>query len=811
MHKLNKLKSEQWSLAIKLTVSMTTMTVLVVMSITLLSTQREQQASHAELEQQANLLLNTLSVATVDSLYNLDTEFLDSMMKALGVGQQIVVSGRIYDNEGRVIADAYTQEIVYNFKIDPFGQQLVNSDTTVFKWQTDELIAGKAVKIGTQRVGAISVGLSTIPLQTKITVMRNEGVGMALVTAAMGGVLTLLLSRSITRPLKRLVKATQRIANGDLSQQIVVDSSDELAVLGNAMEQMRVELQQLYLDLEQQVVKRTQALQESEKRFRQVISSISAHVYMTELGQGEGVNRYISPTVEPLTGYSLVNFTNDWRFWQSLIYPADLPIAASQVEFFAKGQDSEVEYRLIRADKEIIWVRDSGRVEKDAVSKNIVIYGVVSDITERKKAEEERIRFNNQLRTAADVTRQINAILDPEELLYEIVTLLQSRFDLYHIHIYFLNESANELVIQAGSGHRGKLLRELGHKIPFNYEHSVVARAARTQKIILVPDITTEPYFMPNPLLPDTRTEMAVPIMAGGHVLGVFDVQDNQANRFSQADIDTFSTLSGQIAIALENARLFAERKQAEEKLIVARDQALESSRLKSELLANVSHELRTPLNAALGYAEMLHEGLYGPLTDDLNEAITKIIDNSKYLLGIVNQLLDQAKLDSGKLKPKISSFASNDLINSVKSKMNALAKAKDLALTTEISADVPVMLQGDPARLQQVLVNLVGNAIKFTEKGTVKIIFYLPDSTHWAMQVSDTGVGIPLEAQSFVFEPFRQVDGSVTREYGGTGLGLSIVKRLTHLMEGEIILQSELGQGSIFTVLLPLMPMYEE
>ena len=142
---------------------------------------------------------------------------------------------------------------------------------------------------------------------------------------------------------------------------------------------------------------------------------------------------------------------------------------------------------------------------------------------------------------------------------------------------------------------------------------------------------------------------------------------------------------------------------------------------------------------------------------------------------------------------------------------MRLLACAKGLTLTTSIAAEVPSILSGDPHRLQQILVNLVSNAIKFTKTGAVTVQFYCPSPAQWALQVSDTGPGIAEEARSYIFEPFRQVDGSMTRAHGGTGLGLSIVKQLTILMGGQITLQSEVGRGSTFTVLFPVISVADE
>jgi signal transduction histidine kinase len=248
-----------------------------------------------------------------------------------------------------------------------------------------------------------------------------------------------------------------------------------------------------------------------------------------------------------------------------------------------------------------------------------------------------------------------------------------------------------------------------------------------------------------------------------------------------------------------------SERKRVEEELAQARDQALEASHLKTELLAKVSHELRTPLGAILGFSEILALGIYGALSEKQEQTLAEIIDSTYYLTNMVNGLLDQAQLDAGKLKLNLTCFAPADILTGTLSKMKVLAGHKGLSLTSEISADMPPVLTGDLIRLQQILVNLTSNAIKFSQTGSVKVRLYRPNVDQWAMQVIDTGIGIPLEAQAHLFEPFMQVDGSMTRKQAGTGLGLSIVKQLATLMGGEVTLESEVGQGSTFTVLLPL------
>jgi signal transduction histidine kinase len=216
-------------------------------------------------------------------------------------------------------------------------------------------------------------------------------------------------------------------------------------------------------------------------------------------------------------------------------------------------------------------------------------------------------------------------------------------------------------------------------------------------------------------------------------------------------------------------------------------------------------------LGAILGFAELLQLSIYGPLSEKQHETLGKIIESANDLTDLVNQLLNQAQLDAGKLKLNLSTFAPAELVDRTLSKMSMLAQAKGLTLTANIAADMPATLLSDPVFVQQILVNLVSNAIKFTHRGTVHVDLYRPDDAHWILKVSDTGSGIPIEAQAYIFEPFRQVDGSMTRAQGGAGLGLSIVKQLAELMDGQVTLVSEVGRGSTFIVQLPLTLVQEE
>jgi signal transduction histidine kinase len=232
-----------------------------------------------------------------------------------------------------------------------------------------------------------------------------------------------------------------------------------------------------------------------------------------------------------------------------------------------------------------------------------------------------------------------------------------------------------------------------------------------------------------------------------------------------------------------------------------------EVEEMKNTFVSMVSHELRTPLNAILGYSEMLRDAIYGAVNDKQANAADRILKNSKRLLDIVSDLLDKAQIEAGHLSLSYVIFQTPELVENMHSVMDKISADKGLTLTSSISPDMPETLNNDPERLQQILVNLVNNAIKFTNKGGVNVRVYYVTEEHWAFDVTDTGPGIAIEDQKYIFDPFRQIEGTATRAHGGIGLGLSIVKRIVDLMGGRIFVQSTVGQGTTFTVILPFEP----
>jgi PAS domain S-box-containing protein len=244
----------------------------------------------------------------------------------------------------------------------------------------------------------------------------------------------------------------------------------------------------------------------------------------------------------------------------------------------------------------------------------------------------------------------------------------------------------------------------------------------------------------------------------------------------------------------------------ANQELAIAREKADEANHLKSEFLATMSHELRTPLNSVIGYADLMLTGLTGELNTKQDDYLRRIMSNGERLLALINDVLDISKIEAGRLDLNVKPFQPAELLGGVTARMQSLADQKGLHLELHLDPDLPPQLLGDQRRLDQILVNLVGNAIRFTDAGHVKILFDRSDDKQWTMAVADTGQGIPPHALEFIFDEFRQVDGSYQREHGGSGLGLAIVRKLAVLMQGTVHVESEVGKGSTFRVQLPLV-----
>jgi signal transduction histidine kinase len=290
-------------------------------------------------------------------------------------------------------------------------------------------------------------------------------------------------------------------------------------------------------------------------------------------------------------------------------------------------------------------------------------------------------------------------------------------------------------------------------------------------------------------------------------VIGSIGLDCIERREFTEGEIETCRTLASQIALAVENSDLY--------------ERALVATRLKSEFMTNISHELRTPLNAILGYTEGVLGGLYGKLTEKQTDRLQRVFHNAQGLLALISDVLDLSEIQAGKMTLELTPQEIEPIITAVVHQVAPLAESKKLALSTDIPSSLPRVFV-DNARLRQVLLNLVSNAVKFTREGSVQVraepltivngecqehdLGAQLNDGHWlAVAIEDTGIGIARENFKIIFDAFRQVDGSTVREFQGTGLGLAITEQLVEMHGGKLWVESEVGHGSRFTFALPV------
>ncbi|HEV2101116.1 MAG TPA: GAF domain-containing protein, partial [Stellaceae bacterium] len=292
------------------------------------------------------------------------------------------------------------------------------------------------------------------------------------------------------------------------------------------------------------------------------------------------------------------------------------------------------------------------------------------------------------------------------------------------------------------------------------------------------------------------RSTLIVPLVGAERVFGAITLMRREAGEFPPETVRLMQTLASQSVLAIQNARLFREIADKSEQLALA-------SQHKSQFLANMSHELRTPLNAILGYAELLVDGIYGALPEKAQGVLERVQNNGKHLLALINDVLDLAKIEAGQLTLTLEDYALPEVVRAVVGATEPLAAAKGLKFVTAIEDGLP-MAHGDARRVSQVLLNLIGNAVKFTDEGEVEVSASLVNG-QFVLSVRDTGPGIADADQERIFGEFQQIDNSDTRKKGGTGLGLAISKRMVEMQGGMISVDSVLGEGSTFRVILPV------
>ena len=546
--------------------------------------------------------------------------------------------------------------------------------------------------------------------------------------------------------------------------------------------------------LEEQVVERTRALAQSESRLSYALEATGEGVWDWDLPAN--VVRHNSQWCR-LLGIGVDKLEHSLETFVAMLYEDDRERVQQAIEACLTGEVGYLsQHRMQRQGGGLIWVEDRGRVvEWDASGKARRMVGSIRDITNQMGAQREQERLTRALRLLSDCNMSLAQFDDEQGLLEDVCRLVVDNGG-YRLAWVGLAEQDEQKLVRpvAWSGDESNFLD--GVRVSWDAAdalgHGPTGTAVRTGMAQVEQHCLAAERMAPWQGAFRRRgfqSSIALPLVGQDGVLGALSIYAADPEAFSNDEVALLQELAHNLALGIKALRL-RQRHEAAEAATLA----------KSAFLANMSHEIRTPMNAIMGMAELC---LATEMSPRQYNYLSKIKSASDALLRIVNDILDFSKIEAGMVSMEMSDFDIETVFDNLGALLGASAEGKGLRLVLDIDPVLGKVLRGDPLRLSQVLLNLVGNAIKFSERGKITV------SVHQAAQendrlilqfaVCDEGIGLSAEQRQRLFAPFSQADSSTTRRYGGTGLGLAISKRLVEMMGGQIWVDSEIGRGSTF------------
>jgi PAS domain S-box-containing protein len=389
-------------------------------------------------------------------------------------------------------------------------------------------------------------------------------------------------------------------------------------------------------------------------------------------------------------------------------------------------------------------------------------------------------------------------VLDINMLLYQSMRKVLDIFGFTAARIYIVDNEKREIRLAAKDGFPGDMTSLTSYPLG----EGLIGKVVETGLPLTFEDMQNDPEYhrlaqAKIMLKAGFRASFFIPLRVRGETLGVMNLVSREPHTFSQSDIQLINAIAYHLGLAIGNANIFSQLRQRTLDLEKA-------NKSKDEFLSVMSHELRTPLNVIMGFTQLMQEGMYGDLSAELQNAVTKVTKQTKGLLAMIESILFTTRIEAGAVKLERREINVAGLLEQLKLAYD-LPLHPDFRLIWNIASDLPP-LNTDDVKLKHILQNLIDNAIKFTEQGQVSVSArYTPEAKQVEFSINDTGIGIEREKIPAIFEMFRQVDSSETRVYGGVGLGLYIVKKWTELLGGTVKVESEIGKGSTFTVAIPL------
>ena len=690
----------------------------------------------------------------------------------------------------------------------------------------------------------VFVEVPTIEAERPVIEAGLRALALLVLGVAMAAAAGALLARRMVVPIRALEAGARRIGDGALDQRLSIRTGDELESLASQFNRTAEALQASYADLEQRVERRTAELREALEQqtataeVLRVISQSPTDVQPVLKAVAGAARRFCGAddalivlreddeqlisthegSMPALLGQRIPldrsSTTGRAAIDRQTVHVPDV----ADLDPGEHGMTLELARRTkVRALLAAPMLRDGGAIgcvllrrpdpgafsprqiellETFAAQAVIAIENVrlFKELEARNLELRESLEYQTAISDVLNVMSRSTFDLEPvlQTVLETALRLCRAQF----ASIFQLEDGAFRWKVGSGLDPDYQQ-REIGSPIPPG-QGTLVGRVAMAGTAVRVADAWSDPDYLPqdDARLQNVRSMLGVPMMRDGKLFGVIALARDRVEEFTDKQVELVQVFADQAVIAIENVRLINEIRDKSRQLEIA-------SQHKSQFLANMSHELRTPLNAILGYTEMMVDGLYGNVGERAQGVLERVQSNGKHLLGLINDVLDLSKIEAGQLVLAMEHYSVADMVSTVLSATESLARAKGLALVSTVAPDLPMGI-GDARRLAQVLLNLVGNAIKFTDQGKVEIRVARA-ADRFEIAVVDTGLGIAPDDQKRIFDEFQQVDSTSTRKKGGTGLGLSISRRIVELHGGRITVESAVGAGSTFLISLPI------
>ncbi|HYP28511.1 MAG TPA: ATP-binding protein [Blastocatellia bacterium] len=543
-------------------------------------------------------------------------------------------------------------------------------------------------------------------------------------------------------------------------------------------------------------------LEESEKKFRQIAENIREVFWVSDPKARKTI--YVSPAYEEIWGRTRCSLYEEPESLINSIHPDDRERIISSMYRQARGEDTDEQYRIVRADGQVCHIRDRGFPIRDASGDVYRVTGIAENVTERvrllsKEQEARRVAEEtaHRLERLQSVTAALSGALTASQVAEVIVDQGIAAFGASAGSVAMLNAPARQIEIVKVIGYDSETV-EKWKTFSFDASTPIGDAIIKGEAVYLQSDadrVTNYPALAQHRPTIGEGSAAAIPLIVDDRVIGALGLNFKEKRSFKANDRAFMRALAQQCAQALERARLYENER-------AARKDAEVANRAKDEFLAIVSHELRTPLNAILGWAGMLRRGKLDQET--YARAIGVVERNAKAQAQLIEDILDVSRIISGKFRLRVGQVDLAAVVAAAIDAVRPAADAKGIRLDTDIEAGAG--LSGDPDRLQQVVWNLLSNAVKFTpDEGRIEVRV-TRENSHARVVVKDTGQGINPEFLPYVFDRFLQADGSYTRRHGGLGLGLALVRHLVEMHGGNVKAESEgEGLGAVFTVTLPL------